>query len=332
MRYLINHALGAFGLKLMRVETFERLTAPQVIPSPEPAPTQSEDEVKPLSLPVEFEWLRATLPHKALDPTYPGSDQLSLYLQLYGADAVLAKRFYNVGSAWNRHALWTNVDYPSEWYAGDQEDNLDIPWDISTGSPLAVETRKAKIVYTSHTIEHLLNHHVQNFFNEAHRILEIGGFFRVTCPDIMLYYEGYKRRDPHLLLYTDAYPRFSIQDLFLNEFASQITNIMRAGNPQGASNIVVSDEEVDRVFSTMPLDAALDHFTSLCDYEIHKKALGAHINWWRFDKIEHFLRRAGFTKIRRSAYGQSFCPAIRDTRYFDSTSPRFSIYVEAEKD
>src|SRR5262249_19991868 len=155
-------------------------------------------------------------------------------------------------------------------------------------------------------------------FNEVHRILEVGGFFRITCPDILLYYEGYVRRNPHLLLYGDAYPRFSIQDLFLNEFASQITNLMRAGNPQGASQIAVPDEEVDRVFAEKPLEEALDHFTQMCDYELHKKAMGAHINWWHFEKIVTFLKRAGFAKIWRSAHGQSFSPAMCDTRYFDS--------------
>jgi predicted SAM-dependent methyltransferase len=335
MRTLINRALGAFGVRLVRAQTFERLTRLESVPKAEGADVTDgypELAAKHAKLAAQVDWLKTALPHKALDPDYPGADQLPLYLKLYGAVPVLEKRFYNVGSAWNKHALWTNVDYPSDWYAGDQKDNLDLSWDISSGNPIDVESGKAKIVYTSHTIEHLQDHHIQHFFNEAHRILEKGGFFRITCPDIILYYEGYKRRDPHLLLYTDAYPRFSIQDLFLNEFASQNTNIMRAGNPQGASSIVIPDEEVDRVFAGMPLDDALDHFTAMCDYELHKKAMGAHINWWHYEKIAKFLKQAGFNNVRRSGHGQSFCPAIRDTRYFDSTSPRFSIYVEAEKD
>jgi hypothetical protein len=43
------------------------------------------------------------------------------------------------------------------------------------------------------------------------------------------------------------------------------------------------------------------------------------------------LEQAGFTDIIRSGYGQSRCPVLRNTRFFDSTHPKHSIYVEARK-
>jgi predicted SAM-dependent methyltransferase len=51
-------------------------------------------------------------------------------------------------------------------------------------SPLPIESSKAKIFYTSHTIEHIKEDAVQVLFNEVYRCLEDGGVFRITTgPD-----------------------------------------------------------------------------------------------------------------------------------------------------
>jgi len=43
------------------------------------------------------------------------------------------------------------------------------------------------------------------------------------------------------------------------------------------------------------------------------------------------LRKAGFSKIFLSGYGQSFSPVLRNTDLFDNTHPEISLYVEAIK-
>lgn len=260
----------------------------------------------------------------------PSDDELPLYRSIFGDTAVQQRRFYNIGSAGFRHAAWTNVDHPHDSYVAAQKDNVGIAWDVSTLTPIAVESGAAEIVYTSHTIEHLRNDHVQHMFDEAYRILKPGGFMRVTCPDILLLFEGYRRRNPGLLMNPKFYP-YSIQDCFLSSFVSQLSKRMKARNPQGASSITIDDKEVDRVFATMPFDAACDHFTAMCNYELQKKLPGAHINWWHFEKIAAFLQRSGFRNVRRSGYGGSFCPVLCNTDYFDNTYPRWSVYVETEK-
>jgi ubiquinone/menaquinone biosynthesis C-methylase UbiE len=270
------------------------------------------------------------IPPKMLDPAYPGVEDVELYLRRYGIDTLLKRPFYNIGAAWNRHACWSMVDHPSAWYAGDQKDNLDLAWDISTLQPIEVESATAEAVYSSHTIEHLLDPHVDHMFREAHRILKPGGFLRITCPDLPLYYEAYRRRDDDLLLYASSRPTFSHQQIFLNEFVSQLTDIMKRGNAPGAAPVNIDDDEVDRVFSTLPFGEACNHFTAMIDYELQKVTPGAHINWWTHEKVEQFLRRAGFTNIRRSAHKQSMCAAMRG-KEFDTTSIAFSLYVEAEK-
>ena len=98
----------------------------------------------------QIDWLKQVLPPKLFDRDYPGTDQIPLYLKLYGAAPVIERRFYNIGSAWNRHALWTNVDHPSEWYAGDQKDNLDLAWDISSGLPIGVHRQSQDRLHKPH--------------------------------------------------------------------------------------------------------------------------------------------------------------------------------------
>ena len=271
-----------------------------------------------------------TIPPKMLDPGYPGTEDAPLYLNRYGIDALLNRRFYNIGAAWNRHSCWTNVDHPSSWYAADQADNLDLPWDISTLAPIEVQTGTAEAVYSSHTVEHLLDEHVEHMLREAYRILKPSGFLRITCPNIELYFEAYRRRDDDLTMYRNLRPHFSHQQIFLNEFASQLTDIMKSGNPQGAAPASILDSEVDRLFANGPVPEAFDHFTSMIDYELHKITPGAHINWWTHEKVERFMRRAGFTKVRRSAHKQSACVAMRGAE-FDTTHPAHSLYVEAER-
>ena len=48
-------------------------------------------------------------------------------------------------------------------------------------------------------------------------------------------------------------------------------------------------------------------------------------------KTLSMLRKAGFTNIRRSGYGQSDCPAMRDLTLFDLQDPKVSLYMEATK-
>lgn len=244
----------------------------------------------------------------------------------YSPDA----KFYCIGSGWWSHPKWLNVDVPSDWYAPVHDSaGIDVPWDIATGEPVNIETGSAEAIFCSHTTEHLRDQDVQHMLKECHRILKPGGFLRLTCPDIMLYYEFYRRGNRWLAPYDS--PEFSIQDIFLNEFASQFSNIMRVGNPDGASSTSFTDQDIDLVFGTMPLDDALDYFTHRIDYSLQRKTMGAHINWWHFEKFRRFLEEAGFRSVRRSGAGQSLCPAMRDTNYFDTTHPKFSIYVEVER-
>lgn len=267
-----------------------------------------------------------------------GLQDLTMYKELYGEEAVLKKRFYNIGAGSFRHGAWTNVDFSSEWYA---KNSIDIQWDLLENTPVSVEDNSAYIVYTSHTIEHITNENAQNLFNEAYRILQSGGIFRVTAPNIVLDYQALINNDKHYFYWRDMYSinehveranitqpmnETTLPQIFLYHFASQ-TSILHSD-----TNIKkISDRELETLFKELPFEDALDYCTAKCSIEIQRKYPGNHINWWSTEKLVHALKRAGFKKVYISGYGQSRSAILRDTTLFDNTHPKISLYVEAEK-
>jgi predicted SAM-dependent methyltransferase len=255
-------------------------------------------------------------------PSDNGEVSLPLYRQLYGEEAVANRRFYNIGSGKFKHHAWTAVDYISEHYSK-YTSLIDIHWDISDGTPLKVDTGVASLCYTSHTIEHLQDHHVAHMFAEVYRVLRPGGVFRITCPNIDAYYAAWRANDINFFPYPTTYDSHGITNLFLGEFASQLAI------PHTAPKI--TDEVVIEKFSSLAYEDALNWFSSQIDFELQRKRPGQHANWWNHGKAERFLRNAGFSEIYLSGYGQSRSPVMRDVKFFDNTWPHISMYIEARK-
>lgn len=268
-------------------------------------------------------------------------NDIDLYHRIYGKKAVENRRFYNIGAGSFRHPAWTNVDHTSEWYRVVQEKGIDIDWDLLSLTPLPVQDNSAEIVYSSHTIEHIINEAAQNMFNESHRILRKGGVFRVTTPNIDLDFRAYKENDRHFFYWIDWYStpkacqriklnrplnEASIQQIFLWHFASSASTLHADGSPER-----ITDEELDRIFREMEYQEALNYCISKCSLEVQKKYPGNHINWWNKNKLLRMLRNAGFDNIYVSGYGQSFSPLLRNILTFDNTHPKISLYVEAVK-
>lgn len=268
---------------------------------------------------------------------------LSVYERLYPEESLRERRFYNIGAGSFHHQYWTNVDHPSAWYASRLEDNLHIDWDLLELTPLPVPDGVAEAVYTSHTIEHITNAAAQNMFDEAYRILKPGGYFRLTTPDIAHELAAYRRGDRDLFYWIEDYSHpaamkalgytrrmtdASLGQVFLEHVATSTSELHGDGAPTR-----ISDAELDRILSEMSDEEALDYCISKAPIEVQKKYPNNHINWWTEAKARRMLEAAGFApdSIRRSGYGQSWCPVMRDTQRFDSTHPKISLYVEAQK-
>ncbi|MDA3833902.1 MAG: methyltransferase domain-containing protein [Spirochaetales bacterium] len=255
----------------------------------------------------------------------------SLYRNLYSASDLKCRAFVNIGAGGFRHPFWTNVDHASKWYSNLQASGQ-VEWDIMSMSPCPVEPEQMNVVYSSHTIEHITDVAAHHMFKEAHGMLKSGGTFRVTAPDADVLYGAYKRGD-ELFFYNEhggdsvAWIDASIEEKLVYCFASQRVKF----HPEVQSGSVLNPEKIASLFSERSLSEALDQIVSCCSCEIQMRHPGNHINWWNYSKVEDFMKSAGFRGIRRSEYGQSHCPVLRNTAYFDNTRPRISFYIEAVK-
>ena len=260
---------------------------------------------------------------------------ISTYKALYSDDVLQRRPFYNIGAGSFFHPLWTNIDYVSDWYGGVQK-NI-IHHDLMSKGPLPIETGQAKVIYTSHTIEHVKEDAVQALFNEAFRCLEVGGVFRITTgPDAETDFRALINNDEDWFYWNrflDVKGNYEsvchkpatsvpLSERWLHHVATQL-----APNDISPSKNKFTDKEIWDAIEKFGFPSVLDYFCGLCEFQSDRP--GNHISWWTHGKITDSLKQAGFKTIYHSGYGQSSSALMRNSKLFDSTYPQMSIYVEA---
>ncbi len=266
---------------------------------------------------------------------------LDLYFPLYGRAAVEAKRFYNVGAGGFSHPAWTNVDKRTDQYASLQGERVGLNWDLLLCEPLPLEDACAELVYSSHTIEHVTNEAVNNFFQQAYRILKPGGYLRIVCPDVDLAFRAVMENDRDFFYWIDNYSRpdemarinittpmneASVKQVFLYLIAGSASILHGDGAEER-----ISDEQFDALFADRTYEEALDYCISRCPMEIQETHPQNHVNWWNEAKIRDAFTKVGFSSVYRSGAGQSHAPPLRNTALFDNTHPKMSLFMEARK-
>ena len=103
--------------------------------------------------------------------------------------------YLNVGAGRWSHPYWNNLDNPRTDYA--KSLHSDISFDLTSGAAWPIKDDSLNIVYTSHTIEHLNDKFVLDMMKQAYKKLKPEGVFRLTCPDIDIFLDSYKRKDEY---------------------------------------------------------------------------------------------------------------------------------------
>lgn len=252
-----------------------------------------------------------------------------LYDQVYRAifprESIKGRSFINFGPGKFRHKYWRNADrlYDGETWAEQRgrgyKMSIDIDWNLLARSPVAVPTDSIEACYSSHVVEHAWDEDVSVFFREVHRILKPGGVFRVTCPDAALGVRAMEITDRFF------YPRQGNRPISykLLEWSSLVTH--------KDNDFRLSESESDDYIAQFatPYAALTDASQRSCSKL--QERIGAHVNWFTPDKLMTMLLQAGFDQVLPSGYAQSILPIFRDVRYFDSTDPHMSCYVDAVK-
>jgi predicted SAM-dependent methyltransferase len=236
--------------------------------------------------------------------------------------------YINIGAGSFSHPYWHNIDIPNDYYSNCQKGNIHIHHDLTSHRPLPIVSNTLKAAYTSHVIEHVRDMDVEFLFQEVYRCLKPGGYFRIACPDIDLEYDAFLRGDYAFWKWPNAYGIFntSIEQKFLDHFATALTKT----HPEKSFK-KFSDKEILTIFTELPKEEALNYFINQLSSDMHKFYPGDHINWFNFNKIASMLKKANFTCIYESRYGQSHYPVLRDKLLFDSTCPEISLYAECQK-
>jgi len=231
----------------------------------------------------------------------------------------------NVGGGYYFRRHWKVMEYETEWYRY-SPGIIDYNHNLASEDKFSLKNNSVYLFYLSHTIEHIPQRYCQHLFNELYRCLKPGGAIRLTNPDFDLGYEAYGRKD---IEFFKKYKGTDLDEKFLYFFAS--FHVVEK------SKVVLEETKklLRKNFSEMSKEKFANHYTLDIPPESQERHTESHISWWNYEKMESFLKTAGFKKIYLSKPQESKFPEMRgDGRNsgFDSTHPEFSIFVEAIKD
>ncbi|MEE3134190.1 MAG: methyltransferase domain-containing protein [Candidatus Thermoplasmatota archaeon] len=259
-----------------------------------------------------------------------GNDDAELYSD-FPLSSLKNKSFLNIGAGTFNHKFWTNVDYGSKQYAKVQ--NKFVELNLMEIPKFPFENDSVELIYSSHTIEHVNDKAVKNLIEEAFRILKVGGIFRITCPDANLLLNSVKNNVFKYWAWRNEWfekkfeiksNQIEIEDFLVREISTARCRFF--------------ENEVEPLYPKMIREKInqLDDETFL-QWMVEKNTFDNnnpqfHINYWTFEKLEKLFKDAGFNTIYHSGFGQSLSPPLTNTKIFDNTHPKMSLYVEARKE
>ena len=258
------------------------------------------------------------------------------YEEYFGSLSSAKLQCFNIGAGTWQHEAWTNVDLPPQSEAFAKIQAPCIYHNLVENEDLPIVPRSAELIYTSHVIEHLPDIHANKLFVSVHKSLKDGGVFRVvTGPDADTDLAALLRKDGSWWYfyededYANAVREsgpMSLTDKWLLHVASPRSHY--SGTPCERK---YSANEVNAMLERHRSDPAKVRDVLTEGLAFNVRYPGDHLSWWNAEKLIRQLREAGFTVAEKSAYGQSRSYLMRDLRWFDTTYPQISVYVEAVK-
>ena len=235
--------------------------------------------------------------------------------KFYLKENIQDKNYLNIGSGpqW-RHKDVIGIDYDPHL--------SEISLDLNYKNPLPFPENRFKGIYSSHCLEHLTNNKVFWWLKEAHRTLDKKGILRITVPNINEYLIAYDKKDAEYFNWIRGHSTY--------RFDCWLRLIVRAFAEPVVDNF--TDNELKDLYKQLNHEKFLDFFTKEVNKIKDDKFLipGCHKSWWSPEKMEQFMRRAGFKTIKVKKRKESACKIFTEDR-FNNTCPTMSFYIEAIK-
>jgi SAM-dependent methyltransferase len=183
-------------------------------------------------------------------------------------------------------------------------------------------------IYVSHVIEHFTDQIVQNFFDDATRILKFGGVLRLCCPDakflfnVSSFKNNYWKWRYQWLKERNISPDTVTQiDFLIGEIATRKLRFFNYND----KNI---NQQIEKKYD---YDFVMKLLTA--DQKFEQKFAFDHINFFDFEKINNFLivasKKNAITDFRvvESKPNGSISIDMQQEE-FDKHGPQMSLYVD----
>jgi len=236
--------------------------------------------------------------------------------------------YLNIGSGANwKDPLTVGLDINIEKnMSGKDAINIcDVEFDLLSNDRLPFENSRFEGIYTSHTYEHLQDINVAHITSEVHRVLKPGGCFRVTVPDIDLYFDAYEARDLHFFNWVrnkNVYRYDSWLRLITREFAGPVVDDF-------------ADNDLLDKLDKLGRQDYLDYFQKLSnDCDVKERLIpDIHKSYWNPKKMIQVMKKSGFSQVKETTRFGSRVPyfADKENNAFNRTRPHASLFVEGVK-
>jgi predicted SAM-dependent methyltransferase len=234
-------------------------------------------------------------------------------------------KYVNIGAGLFYHPYWHNLDTPNLFYKTNKKQKNYISYDLNSKLNFPFSKDSVSVFYISHVIEHLRDDVVEVLFKNVYNSLRENGVFRITCPDMNIIYDAFRRNDTNF--FPTPSPWNTSHHLLISRFLEYIATPL-----VNKSNSKVDIDNLEFILMSLESSKAFDYITSLLpkDEDVYLNAEN-HINWFTEEKILRMLSKAGFKKIYSSRKWQSKKDILRNKYLFDCTVPEMSLYIECEK-
>ena len=215
----------------------------------------------------------------------------------------------------------TTINYPVD--KTKERNDSDIVFNLNTASDLPIGDNTFDIVYSSHTLEHIREEHLEGVVRNVHRVLKPGGLFRVIVPDFLKSVNELRRSN--LRFFEEVNNEVgtgkgsNIVDRFSRFNISYIKGGVAMGPKLDKSDVSVvmrgGPEDIRRLMlARIPVGA---------DYY-------GHVNIIEKTYLIQLLSKCMFRNVKELGFGESSSPICRNSDMFNNR-PNCSIYVECMK-